>query len=196
MMKVSVSDVRRVRNGQILLTLSVFAAAGERSERYCLSSAAYEAAGSPEVGQALDRETYLLLTAEEGEKKAYERAVKILAAGDNSRRSLCRKLIERGFLPIYAEAAVKRLLEEGYLDEEGMLDRQFALYAPRFWGPGKYTPSLLQKGFDRAAIEAAEERARQSGVYDREVVKRALLEKYNPQGNAEKVSLLYRFGFR
>ena len=195
-MRVSVADVRRAGNGHVLLTLAIFAAAGERSERYRLPLAVYEAAGSPCEGERLDADTYLLLTAEEGEKKAYERAVKILAAGDNSRRMLCRKLTERGFLPAYAEAAVARLSEEGYLKEEEMLDRQFALFAPRFWGPGKYMPSLLQKGFDRAAIAAAEERAGLTGVYDREAVKAALLEKFRPQGNAERTALLYRFGFR
>lgn len=194
-MKVLVEDVRPVAGGRMLVVLSVRAAA-ERRERYRLSLADYQQAGAPEAGDVLDAETYLSICGEEGEKKAYERAIRILSAGDNSRRSLLRKLVERGFLPVHAKAAIDRLVEQGYLKEQDMLDRQFALFAPRLWGPGKYLPSLLQKGFDREEIAKAEERASENGIYDKERVKQALIAHYQPKDRAELTALLYRYGFR
>lgn len=132
---------------------------------------------------------------EEAETRAYARAVKILAAGDNTRRTLVRKLCERGFPRASAEAAVERLVAEGYIREEELLLRQLSIYAKRLWGPKKFIPNLLEKGFAREDITAALVRAKAEGVYDAEEIKEKLLAELPMTNAAAQRAWLYKHGF-
>lgn len=193
----TVERVTPAKEGDVLSVRIRFLRDGtEKRKTYRVSAEEYENAGCPAEGEEISRETFDLLTARTAEKEAYERAVQILAAGDNSGQMLCRKLCERGFSREAAIAAVTRLIKEGYLNEQAMLERQFAIFAERMWGPGKYMPALLQKGFSRAAIEAAAQRAADEGVYDEQAIRARLTEEFRPSGTAEKIALLYKYGFR
>lgn len=135
------------------------------------------------------------LTQEEAERRAYARAVKILAAGDNTKRMLMRKLCERGFSPESATAAVERLVEEGYIREDELLLRQLGIYAKRRWGPKKFMPNLIDKGFSRADIEAALRQALEEGIYDAEAIRAALLSELPSTDAAARRAWLYKHGF-
>lgn len=135
------------------------------------------------------------LSEEESERRAYARAVKILAAGDNTKRTLVRKLCERGFPRESAEAAVARLTEEGYIREEELLLRQLSIYAKRKWGPKKFLPNLIDKGFSRADIEAALRLAREEGIYDAEAIKETLLSELPTEDASARRAWLYKHGF-
>jgi len=169
---------------------------GEKTLVYRVREDEYCAAGAPVAGDELFDEEYKALTARERTKKAYERAVKILASGDNTRRALKRKLVERGFDAEAAENAVARLCEEGYLREDEMLLRQFAVFEKRLWGPGKFMPALLAKGFSRDRIDEAMRKADEENIYRIEDVKEKLLERFAPKDHAEKRALFYKYGFR
>lgn len=136
-----------------------------------------------------------LSSAEEEARRAYSRAVKILAAGDNTSRALVRKLTARGFSRESAEAAAERLVREGYIREEELLLRQLGIYAKRMWGPKKFIPNLIEKGFARADIEAALRRARAEGVYDSEAIKESLLADLPTEDSAARRAWLYKHGF-
>ncbi len=169
---------------------------GERKGSYRVSEEEYLAAGAPLSGDELSDEALRALTLREDSKKAYERALKILASGDNTRKTLKRKLRERGFGEEESEYAVERVTADGYLKEEDMLLRQFAVFERRMWGPLKFMPALIAKGFSREDIEATAKRAAREGVYRASEVREALLEKFEPKDEAECRALLYKYGFR
>lgn len=135
------------------------------------------------------------LSEEDIARRAYARAVKILAAGDNTKRNLLRKLCERGFPRESAEAAVTRLVAEGYIREEELLLRQLSIYAKRKWGPKKFMPNLIDKGFVRADIEAALRRAREEDIYDPEKIKAELIAELPSEDTAARRAWLYKHGF-
>ena len=194
-MKATVEKVLPVRRGEdVLLTLR-FTAAAPRTQSYRVSAEAYAEAGSPGEGETLEGDVLVSLTLAEDTRLAYARAVKILAAGDNTRAALLRKLRERGFSAPSAEAAVARLASEGYLPEEEMLLRQLAVYAKRMWGPRRFLPALLEKGFTRDAIREALVRAEAEGVYDADAVKERLLSELASEDPAARRAWLYKHGF-
>ena len=196
-MKATVLRVSRSHVGDVyIVTLSIPAPSGDREQSYRISAERYAEAGFPEPEDVLEGDGLYELIREEEEKRAYERAVRILASGDNTRLLLLRKLRERGFDARAAESAVDRLVFEGYLREQDMLLRQFAVFKKRLWGPRKYLPALLSKGFSRELIERVREQARNEGVYDEEGVKAELLGRFSPNGVAEEKALLYKYGFR
>jgi len=169
---------------------------GEKTQVYRVREEEYIEAGEPREGDELDAEALSALTLREDSKRAYERALKILASGDNTRAALKRKLRERGFGEAESEYAVGRVCADGYIKEEEMLLRQFAVFAKRMWGPAKFIPSLLSRGFSREMIEQAAKRAAKEEIYWAEAVKEALLEKFEPRDDAERRALLYKYGFR
>lgn len=188
-------DRDRIRNS-LLLTLCIHAPAGERVQLYRVKCEEYESFGELTIGDTLDIEDVLPLIEEEEISRAYARALRILGTADNTAQALERKLIGRGFVPSCARAAVERIVREGYLREEDMLLRQFAVFQKRLWGPGKYLPALLSKGFSRELIERARDKAKEEEVYDADAVKRELLSRFSPKGEAERRALLYKYGFR
>lgn len=167
----------------------------EKTKCYRVNEQEYASAGFPTEGEELWGEALQALTRREDSQKAYERALKILAVGDNTARALKRKLLERGFGEEESEYAVARAKENGYLKEEDMLLRQFAVFEKRMWGPRKFMPSLLSKGFSRDMIESVMRRAEIEEIYSLSAVKEALLAKFEPKDYAEKRALLYKYGF-
>ena len=194
-MKAVIEKVQAVRGGtEFLLTLTVTSLLS-RTHTYRVTAEKYSLAGCPEAGDPLDGDALMLLTKEEDARLAYARAVKILAAGDNTRRTLIRKLTERGFSGESAEGAVERLVKDGYIREEELLLRQLAIYAKRMWGPKKFSPTLIEKGFSRADIEAALIRAADEGIYDALAVKKRLLDELPTADPAARRAWLYKHGF-
>jgi SOS response regulatory protein OraA/RecX len=194
-MRATVQKVVPTRSGTGFLVTLCVSQATERVHTYRATEAEYEEAGAPTEGDVLEGDALAALTEREDTRLAYERALKILAAGDNTRVTLLRKLKERGFSDAVSRAAVMRAEENGYIKEEDMLLRQLSLYAKRLWGPRKFLPVLLQKGFSSESIEDALRHAADEGIYDKDVVKESLLASFSPQSEAERKALLYKFGF-
>ena len=194
-MKATIDAVEAVRCGEeILLTVTVHALS-PRTHIYRVSAEQYRCEGSPSAGDSFELNDLALLIGEEDARLAYARAVKILAAGDSTKRNLVRKLVERGFLRDGAERAIERLAKEGYIREEELLLRQLGIYAKRLWGPKKFLPNLIEKGFSRADVEAALVRAKDEGIYNADAIKAEILEDL-PEGDAAmRRARLYKHGF-
>ena len=193
-MKATIDAVQAVRQGEeMLLTLTVHAPA-PRTHVYRVSREAYFEEGSPSAGDTFSLDDLSALIGEEDARLAYARAVKILAAGDNTKRNLVRKLSERGFLRESAEMAVARLEQDGYIREAELLERQLEIYAKRLWGPKKFLPNLIEKGFVRADIEAALVRAKEMGIYDADAIKAEILKDLPAGDAATRRARLYKYG--
>ena len=87
---------------------------------------------------------------------AYRRAVKILAASDNTPAALLKKLCAKGFSEEDAESAVKRLSAEGFLDEKKLLEKTVRALYEKKYGPLYIAAALVKKDFSKKAIRAAE----------------------------------------
>jgi regulatory protein len=93
---------------------------------------------------------------------AYRAAIVLLAARDRTRRELSRRLAAGGFSRVDAEAALERLLEEGYLD-----DRRFA----SAWARGRLRtkpmgPHRLGRELEAKGVEEDLVREMLSDIYD------------------------------
>ena len=194
-MKATIDAVQAVRSGEELLLTVTVHAMSPRTHLYRVTKEEYAEAGSPAAGDTLALEELASLLGDEDARLAYTRAVKILAAGDNTKRNLVRKLTERGFLRDSAERAVARLESEGYIREAELLERQLAIYAKRLWGPKKFMPNLIEKGFARADVITALEKAKASGVYDTEAIKAEILADLPEGDTAARRARLYKHGF-
>ena len=111
-MKATLEKVAATRNGAGLLVTLRITQATERVHTYRVTDEEYQSAGAPSEGDVLEGDALAVLTEREDTRLAYERALKILAAGDNTRAALLRKLRERGFSQVVSEAAVARALEK------------------------------------------------------------------------------------
>lgn len=194
-MKVTLDRMLSVRGGAELLLTLTYHAPSPRTHTYRVSAEEYQRAGTLSEGETYDASELAPLTEREDVREAYKRATKILASGDNTRIQLSRKLCERGFPAACAKQAVARLAEEGYIREDELLLRQLAIYEKRLWGPRKFMPSLLEKGFSRGDIEDALRIAKETGVYDAERIKEALLASLPSDDVSARRAWLYKHGF-
>ena len=195
MQKARIERAVCVRGGsEVLVTLS-YEGRPPRTHTYRVPFSVYEQAGAPVAQDTVSGEALSLLTEKEDERLALARAMKILAAGDNTERALLRKLCTRGFSVDVAKRAVSFLREKGYIREDEMLLRQFAVFAKRMWGPKKFMPALLQKGFARQDVLSAYEKAQEEGIYDKDAICRALLSSFPEEDTAARRAVLYKHGF-
>jgi regulatory protein len=142
------------------------------------------------------------LTPEEVRARAFQRAVKLLAAKPRSVAELRERLLERCSSKAVVETVIERLREYGYLDDE-----KFALgYASskvrqQPIGRRRLEQSLAQKKVDRAVADEALDQifaeTSEEELLDRAVTKRVRL-RGRPKTRAEAKSLfdyLLRQGF-
>lgn len=89
-------------------------------------------------------------------EKAYQRAVGILARRDHSCGELLAKLTVKGVPAAVAEAVVRRLREQGYLDDSKFATRwvEAALRTGRGYGP-RLLHELQRKGISREEAQQA-----------------------------------------
>ncbi len=107
-------------------------------------------------GQALDEAEIAALQAVEAETAAYDRAVRFLGYRPRSVAEVRQHLLEHAVPAAVAEAAIQRLQQAGYLDDEGFArfwvdNRQ--QFRPR--GERALRQELRRKGVDDAIIDAA-----------------------------------------
>ena len=93
------------------------------------------------------RELYLKIEAESKKFGAYRRGVGILGYGANSKRTLERKLRERGFDRDTAAQAVESLEENGYIDEDTDAYREAERCIAKLYGERRIYETLRRKGY-------------------------------------------------
>lgn len=83
-----------------------------------------------------------------------KKGLDILAYGDNTKRSLIRKLRERGIDRYIAEDAAEYLEDVGLIDEVSYLERTVKKLADaRHYGPSRIKAEIYKKGFLREVID-------------------------------------------
>jgi regulatory protein len=89
------------------------------------------------------------------EPDAYSRAVGLLARREHSARELKRKLDARGVEPAEADAALARLAEQGYQDDQRFAEMLARTRIGAGYGPQRIRAELATHGIDEAAAEVA-----------------------------------------
>ncbi len=83
-----------------------------------------------------------------------DRALRLLAVRDHSVHDLTRKLTARGVAPDDAAAAIARLHELGYLNDDRLATAEVARLVAAGYGPLHVRQRMRRAGFDAAAVEA------------------------------------------
>ena len=122
------------------------------------------------------------MTAEEARKKA----LSLLERRDYGSEELKAKLIEKGASPSDAEAAVARMVQYGFVNDENYAAMVARHYAARGYGPGRIREELRRRRLGRELWDAALEeapsdadaayalfRAKMRGGYDKDAVRKA-----------------------
>jgi regulatory protein len=86
---------------------------------------------------------------------AYQRALGLLVRREHSRRDLAHKLAQRGVEPTEAEAAVERLAEQGYQDDNRFAASFARDRAGSGYGPVRIRVELSGHGLGEDAIQQA-----------------------------------------
>jgi len=89
------------------------------------------------------------------EQTPVQRALGLLVRREHSRRELGRKLVAKGIEPEAAQAAVDRLTEAGWQDDERFAENLVRSRANTGYGPLHIRAELGTHGLDSAAIAAA-----------------------------------------
>lgn len=102
----------------------------------------------------IDEETLLELENEIHRRRAFNKAVDLLAMREHCRREIVTKLIQRGYEKEIAEDTADRLEDYGYLSDE----RYAHLFAKELkerkkYGKGRIKQEFMRKGIDRDIIE-------------------------------------------
>lgn len=89
-------------------------------------------------------------------EKAYGAAVRILAVSDHTALALTEKLLRKGFSREDAVTAVDRLVSEGFLNEENLLEKTVARLYEKKYGPAYIRAEIEKKRFSKASKKRAE----------------------------------------
>ena len=91
------------------------------------------------------------LVNEEGE--VYRCAVQLLAQSEHSAYELSYKLEQRGYDAPAIEASLKRLEEEGLLNEERMIEAYTLQRMDKGFGPQRIRQALLERGLNEEKVD-------------------------------------------
>ncbi len=129
------------------------------------------------------------------EKTALVYAVDLLARQEHSERHLREKLERKGYAAEEIDAALARLKERRYLDDEAACARQFEhFYTDSHKSVRQICMKLQQRGFSRALIRSCVPQ----DTFEREqrAAFRTLELKYKPTADKQKMlASLFRQGF-
>lgn len=117
----------------------------QESEDYEEDSPKKKDVKSPDRAEKPDRERE--------RQSAYERAMSILACGDNSERQIREKLEKKGYRYSEIADAVEMLKKKRYLRDQELMERYAAaLSKKRMYGAGRIRLEMLLR-FDREVVE-------------------------------------------
>ena len=87
---------------------------------------------------------------------AIKRGLYILSFADNTKKSLVKKLIMKGFSKEIAADAADHLEKTGYINEtEAAKTLSHDMAQKKLYGPRRISAALYEKGFSRNAVESA-----------------------------------------
>lgn len=147
-------------------------------------------------GQEISQEEYTALSETVNIRRAYNCAVSLLSRRDHSEKELLRKLKEKGYSE-GAEAAVERLKQGGYVDDEHFC-RLFASELVRLKGYGKrrIEQELYLKGVDREIIGSVLDEISFDSDKLSDIIKRRYLSKMTDEKGRQKAfNALLRLGY-
>jgi regulatory protein len=107
------------------------------------------------VGQAVEADLHLRLTASADIEAAYRTALRCLELRSYARKDLGRRLQRKGHPRSAVEAALERIAALGLLDDRAFARLYVQTRAPRGRGPSRLIGDLLSMGVDRALIDRA-----------------------------------------
>lgn len=146
----------------------------------------------------LDRDTLAALEEANAHYTATVRALRLLAAGDQSALGLARKLRERGVEKELAVSVAADMKAKGYIREGRQAYRLAVTRANiKLWGRRRITADLISKGYPAATVRAAIIKAEEDGEIDFSALALRLCEEKlgeNPDRD-EKKKLLWKHGF-
>lgn len=184
--------------GGVRVTVKSAALPGRARGAFRLTAEEYAELGSPPARAMLSDDGMAFLSACEERRAAYERAVRILACGDNSAMGLYRKLRARGCPKSAAEAAVQEVMARGYLREEEQAYRIAVREANgKCRGPRRILAALSEKGYPAALCRRVLARAEACGDIDFAALRARLLSEKLPADAPpeKKWALLRQSGF-
>ncbi|MBO7403871.1 MAG: regulatory protein RecX [Clostridia bacterium] len=101
-------------------------------------------------GAPLDEHMFTLLEEAAERTAALRFAARLLSAADSSEEVLRRKLAQKGYSDAAADAAIRRLVEKGALDDRSAAARYAeALLVSKHYGRRRIFSMLLGRGFSR-----------------------------------------------
>jgi regulatory protein len=132
---------------------------------------------------------------QKSKKTALVQAVDLLARQEHSIHKLKEKLEQRGYGAEEIEAAIVRLQERHYLDDEAVCNRQFRyFYEESRLSVRQICAKLMQRGFDSTLVKSCV--PQDSFERERQAALRCLHIKFKPEADREKMlQHLYGRGF-
>ena len=88
-------------------------------------------------------------------EQAIQKGLRLLGYGSSSRKTLCRKLVEKGVRADLAREAVAEICRLGYLDERAQALREAERCVSKLWGERRMVAALQDKGYSPESIAAA-----------------------------------------
>ncbi|MFA5561399.1 MAG: RecX family transcriptional regulator [Eubacteriales bacterium] len=153
------------------------------------------ALGLPPVGTLFTADFGETLADRQARYHAVSTALRLLAAADQSRLQLTKKLLQRGVRYEHAAFAVRRMMESGYLKESEQVRRHIERQVEKLWGPLKITAYLQQKGYRAALIAEVMAAMTEEGAVDFSQVREVLLQRAGEDADeAQQNALLCKFG--
>lgn len=199
-MNIKIVSVREADGGgAVLLGVEICAGEGKSERRELMLTAAQYREHRPHRGDELSTEEFDELEVLSETAQAARRGAGILSYGANSRSTLRRKLISKGFSREASDAAVEMLDDAGLIDEKNAARREAERCAAQCRGRKYINARLFSLGYRGEALSEAEEYL--DGVDFAELCARVIERRYGgslpaePSERDRAVAALMRRGF-
>lgn len=130
--------------------------------------------------------------------RAKVHALRILSCGDNSVKTLKRKLMAKSISSDAADEVCREMVGLGYINESRQLEKLIENEVNvKLSGRRKLIPKLVSKGYKKEKVECVLEKLISHGIVDFDKSSRKLIDKKFPEGASEDDirALLYKYGY-
>ena len=187
-----------VRPGNTKGYIRVGVKSDEEKHDFSVSESEYRDAGSPMSGDDLTQDSFEELYLADMKYRAKLKALRILSYGDNSERTLARKLSLSGISADIVRETVCEMVSLGYVNSERQIEKlilnEVSLHCH---GPRKIMMKLMSKGYSKSEIQKVMDRLLESGEIDFDAAAQRLLKNKLPtDADSEDIKkLLYKNGY-
>lgn len=197
-MKINIISVLAGADEDIAISFEVSEGENRSVYKFWISISAYTrfslsvGESSQDVFDAVEREAKIYA--------AYKKALYILGFGMQSKKTLQRKLITRGYESEIACVAIERLVENRLLVEEASAIREAEKCAEKLWGEARICAHLASKGYGDEEIKKAFFSLEDSGIDFSLNCAKLVEKKYLPLPKDKKelqkiIAALMRYGY-